>query len=84
MKTLRPFVPISYTLCLFVLAAGRAGAATCFVATHGSDPNAGTEAQPWKTLRKAAASVQPGETARIRAGESFKSGWRMVSSHKTP
>ena len=46
-------------------------AATYFVATNGVDGNAGTEAQPWKSLRKASASVQPGDTVRIRAGEYF-------------
>jgi len=49
--------------------AGPAIAATLFVATDGDDSNEGTESKPWKTLRKAAASVQPGDTVRIKAGE---------------
>jgi len=46
-------------------------AATYYVATNGSDSNSGTEAQPWETLQKAAASVQAGDTVRIRAGDYF-------------
>ena len=57
-------------LLLLALAPG-ARAATCCVATNGSDADAGTEARPWQTLRKAAASVQPGDTVRIRAGTYF-------------
>src|SRR5512136_1249532 len=48
-----------------------AAAATYFVAPHGDDSRAGTESQPWKTLRKTAAAVQPGDTVRIKAGEYF-------------
>lgn len=48
-----------------------AAAATYFVAPHGDDSRAGTESQPWKTLRKAAAAVQPGDTVRIKAGDYF-------------
>src|SRR5678816_3584426 len=44
-------------------------AATLFVATDGDDSNAGAEAKPWKTLRKAEAAVQPGDTVRIKSGE---------------
>ena len=51
------------------LSAGTTIAATLFVATDGDDSNAGTEAKPWKTLHKAAASVQPGDIVRIKAGE---------------
>jgi hypothetical protein len=55
-----------------LLAAGHvAHAAVRFVAPNGSDTNTGTEAQPWKTLRKAAATVQPGDTVRIKAGDYF-------------
>ena len=58
---------------LFWLAAPApfAAAATYCVAPHGDDSRAGTESQPWKTLRKAAAAVQPGDTVRIKAGEYF-------------
>lgn len=33
-----------------------------------SDANPGTEAQPWKTIQKAARSVQPGDTVYIKRG----------------
>jgi len=53
-------------------------AATYCVAPSGSDSNPGTEAQPWKTLPKASASVRPGDTVRIRAGEYFVGPtWRV-------
>jgi hypothetical protein len=63
-------------VCGLVLAGGLLGAqvsdaATYYVATNGSNSNPGTEAQPWKTLQKAAASVQAGDTVRIRAGDYF-------------
>ena len=37
----------------------------------GDDSHAGTESQPWKTLREAAAAVQPGDMVRIKAGDYF-------------
>ncbi|MBN1672293.1 MAG: DUF1565 domain-containing protein [Kiritimatiellae bacterium] len=46
-----------------------AGAATYFVVPGGNDADPGTESQPWRTLQKAADSVQPGDTVRIRAGD---------------
>ena len=48
-----------------------AAAATYIVTPDGDDSHAGTESQPWKTLRKAAAAVQPGDTVRIKAGDYF-------------
>ena len=52
---------------------------TYFVAPDGDDSRAGTESQPWKTLRKAAAAVQPGDTVRIKAGEYFVGPTWIVS-----
>jgi hypothetical protein len=46
-------------------------AATYCVATNGNDAGRGTEAQPWKSLRKASSAVRPGDTVRIRAGDYF-------------
>ncbi len=43
-------------------------AATYYVSTTGSDSNPGTQAQPWKTIQKAANTLQPGDTVYIRAG----------------
>lgn len=57
---------------------GLAGAATRYVAPAGNDAYPGTEAQPWLTLQKAAASVQPGDLVRIKAGEYFVAPtWRV-------
>ncbi|MBM4027774.1 MAG: DUF1565 domain-containing protein [Planctomycetes bacterium] len=47
---------------------------TYFVAPNGKDDNPGTEAQPWATLRKAADSVERGDTVRIRAGVYSRAG----------
>jgi hypothetical protein len=41
---------------------------TYVVAPNGNDDNPGTEEQPWATLKKAAASVNPGDTVLIKAG----------------
>jgi Right handed beta helix region/Protein of unknown function (DUF1565) len=72
-----------YFVCGLVLAGGILGtqvsdAATYDVATTGSDMNPGTEAAPWKTLKKAAAAVQAGDTVRIHAGDYFVgTTWRI-------
>ncbi|MBN1675055.1 MAG: DUF1565 domain-containing protein [Kiritimatiellae bacterium] len=50
-------------------AAIAAGGNTYYVATTGDDAGPGTEAQPWRTLEKAAAAVAPGDTVRIKAGD---------------
>jgi len=39
-----------------------------YVSTDGDDNNPGTEAQPWRTIQKAAESLVAGETVYIRAG----------------
>lgn len=44
------------------------GGATYYVAPNGSDDNPGTEAQPWRTIGKAAASLVSGDTVYIRSG----------------
>jgi hypothetical protein len=44
------------------------GAATYYVSTFGSDNNIGTQAQPWRTIQKAANTLVAGDTAIILAG----------------
>ena len=39
-----------------------------YVAPPGSDSNPGTEAQPWKTIQKAANALIAGDTVYIKAG----------------
>jgi hypothetical protein len=39
-----------------------------YVATGGSDANAGTQAAPWRTIQKALNALQPGQRALVRAG----------------
>jgi hypothetical protein len=80
---------IGYFVCGLVLAGGILGtqvsdAATYYVATNGGDSYPGTEAQPWKTLQKAAASVQAGDTVRIRAGDYFVGTTWKVNRAGTP
>ena len=43
-------------------------AADYYVAPHGSDAHAGTQAQPWKTIQHAADLLQAGDTAHILPG----------------
>lgn len=53
-------------------------AATYHVSPGGSDAAPGSEARPWKTLSKAAASVAPGDTVLIGTGEYFVGPtWRV-------
>jgi Right handed beta helix region/Chondroitinase B len=52
-------------------------AATYYVAPTGNDAGPGTKTQPWKTLKKAASAVQPGDTVRIRAGNYSGAGFRF-------
>lgn len=40
----------------------------CYVATTGNDLNPGTEAQPWRTIQKAANTLAAGDTVYIRTG----------------
>lgn len=48
--------------------ASAASAATYLVALEGDDANPGTMAQPWRTIGKAAQTLEPGDTVYIRAG----------------
>jgi len=45
-----------------------AAAAEYHVAKTGDDANAGTSDKPWKTIQKAATTMQPGDTATVHAG----------------
>src|SRR5260370_12843346 len=42
--------------------------ATYYVSPNGSDSAAGTLASPWRTIQKAASTLQPGQTAIVAAG----------------
>ncbi|WP_334072462.1 right-handed parallel beta-helix repeat-containing protein [Paenibacillus sp. A14] len=48
--------------------AASAAGAEYYVATSGSDSNAGTSGAPWKTLQHAADTVPPGSTVYVRGG----------------
>lgn len=43
-------------------------AASYYVSPTGNDANAGTLAAPWRTVKKAAATVRPGDVVNLRAG----------------
>jgi hypothetical protein len=65
-----------------VLAFLVAAAETYVVAPDGDDSHPGTAEKPWKTLAKASASVKPGDTVLLKAGEytgsrSDRSAWRV-------
>lgn len=53
---------------LAVLAVQASFAAEYYVATKGNDANPGTLAAPWKTIQKAADTLQPGDTVFVRRG----------------
>lgn len=55
---------------------------TYFVATNGNDSNAGTEAAPWLTVRKALATIKAGDTLIIRGGQysAVTTGWYLANS----
>jgi hypothetical protein len=54
-------------LVLLVLAVP-AAATEYYVATSGDNDNPGTQSQPWRTIQKAASTLQAGDTVHIRAG----------------
>jgi len=56
-------------LVLAMLSRGVAyAAATYYVSPNGNDSAAGTSASPWRTIQKAASTLQPGQTAIVAAG----------------
>ncbi len=59
---------LSTILLSFIVVPNTAFATTYYVAKNGSDSNPGTEANPWLTIQKAADTLQPGDTVRIRQG----------------
>ena len=59
---------VSLAIAAVLAAAGSARAAEYYVATTGSDSNAGTMAAPWATLQKAANTAVAGDTVWIRGG----------------
>jgi parallel beta-helix repeat protein len=54
--------------CLFALLVSGCPAATYYVATHGSDNNAGTSSSPWATLQHAVDSIAPGDSILVTSG----------------
>jgi nitrous oxidase accessory protein NosD len=59
-------------------AAAPAFAATYYVATNGSDSNAGTQASPFATLQKAANIVNPGDTVLVADGTYTSSSTQII------
>jgi parallel beta-helix repeat protein len=57
-----------FTPLVLVLMAAVSHAATFYVATTGSDANAGTSAQPWRTLQKAANAARAGDLVLVANG----------------
>ncbi len=65
-------------LALLLLFLSPARGSTYVVAPDGNDSNPGTDELPWRTLQKAASSVGPGDTVRIKSGEyAIESGWKV-------
>ena len=59
---------LSLAMLTTALAAGNARATDYYVATTGSDSNAGTMAAPWATLQKGINTAVAGDTVYIRGG----------------
>ncbi len=51
-----------------LLGALPASGATYYVSTSGNNANPGTQAQPWRTIQKAASTVNAGDTVLVRGG----------------
>jgi len=56
----------------------RTQAATYYVAKNGSDSNPGTEAKPWRSIDKAADTMEAGDTVYVMAGS--YSGFALTTS----
>lgn len=69
MKTRISFKSYVMSLIVVLFSSLSVNAATYYVATNGSDSNAGTEAFPWMTLTKAANTVVAGDTVIVKAGK---------------
>ena len=52
--------------------------ATYYVAPTGSDSNSGTEARPWRTIQKAADTIDSGDTVIVKDGTYTGSGYAVV------
>ncbi len=51
-----------------ILVAARVCATDCYVAADGNDANPGTAEQPFRTLQRASAALEPGDTCRVGRG----------------
>ncbi len=65
LKTAITFLTVFFGILFFP---GISFAATYYVATTGNDSNPGTEALPWKTIQKAANTINGGDTAVVADG----------------
>jgi len=65
-----------------ILPAQAAAGTTYFVATNGSDSNPGSQAQPWKTIQKAANSVAAGDSVVVGPG-TYKENVTLSTSGTT-
>src|SRR5687767_3402300 len=61
---------VALVICVVLgsVGAARAQAIAYFVATNGSDTNPGTEAQPFRTIKKGVQKLVPGATLFIKSG----------------
>jgi hypothetical protein len=53
---------------LLLLSGQCLGGGNYFVSTHGDNANPGSEAEPWKTIQKAADTVSPGDSVTVLEG----------------
>jgi hypothetical protein len=67
-------------LALAIAFGGNAWATDYYVATTGSDSNAGTQAAPWSTIAKCASTMSAGDTCYIRGGTYHEHGLNPARS----
>lgn len=68
MNTKKLTIYIFSFVMLFISSTRFAKAATYYVSPTGNDSNAGSQALPWKTIKKAANTVAAGDTVYVRQG----------------
>lgn len=76
---MRMFRCAAALLLMALVLAGRVSGASYYVATNGSDANQGTIDQPFATLNKGAAVLNPGDTLYVRGGTYYQTVYAPAS-----
>jgi len=79
LRSIITFVLLTLLLTAVVSVSAQAGK-TYYVATNGNDANAGTEAQPFLTLKKGVSVLKPGDTLLVKQGVYREELWNTIPS----